>query len=345
MNLKLVALVLVIGLLTVGGVCFLLGAGSNEKPSGFTVGSAGGTLNYLDKVVLVVETGTFNEETEISITESTSSSQDSSVDMLSEYEFGPSGLIFDPPAELIIHYDPQDLPATTSENSLGIYVLQAEKWTLINGSNVNLGENTVSAPITHFSKMGAGAPSSSSNSNPEPSSDDEEEVEDGIALAWFKANISFKTASTRDENPNHASQYDKTTYGVAAHVSWNPATYVMYYQVKFDFHGNPPEDYPWSEDYSERTKWAPGPYGYREGLVYSVGLDPYKPNYIGPFKMAEEFGGRHGFVLGGFYEEIYDTEVRDGLNVELFLPELEQFTYAYFDGWEIWVRPIVETHN
>jgi hypothetical protein len=85
MNIKLVALVLVIGLLTVGGVWFLLGTGSNEKPSGFTVGPSGGPLNYLDKVVLVIEAGTFNEETAISITESTSSSQDPNVKMLSEF--------------------------------------------------------------------------------------------------------------------------------------------------------------------------------------------------------------------------------------------------------------------
>jgi hypothetical protein len=255
MNFKLVALVLIIGLLTIGVVWFLLSSGFNEKPSGFTVDQSGGTLNYFDKFVLTVNAGTFNEKTTISITESTNSSQNSDIMMLSEFEFGPSGLIFDPPAELVIHYAQQDLPTTVSESSLGIYVLQAEKWTLLSGSKVNSGENTVTATITHFSKMGAGAPSPSGSSNPQPSPNEEEEVEDGIALAWFKADITFKTGSTRDANPNHASQYDNTEYGVAAHVSWVPATYVMYYQVKFDFNGNPPEDYPWSYDYTERTQW------------------------------------------------------------------------------------------
>jgi hypothetical protein len=345
MNIKFLLLILIIGVIVVGGIWFLLGSSSNNNSSQFIVGSAGNSISYSDKVILIVESGTFEDETKITINESHNSAQDSEVVMLSEYEFGPTGLVFDPPAELSIYYDPHDLPAASSESDIGLYVLESGKWKLINGSHVKIDENKVSASISHFSKMGAAVPSSGSGPSPEPTSEEDENDEDGIALAWFKADITFKSASTRDANPNHASQYDSTTYGYAAHVSWEPATYVMYYQVKFEFHGNPPEDYPWSYDYSERNDWDPKPYSYKEGLVYSLGYDYEKPNYIGQYNMAEVFGGRHGFPLGSFTEKIYDSEVNNGLSTELLLSELQEFSYAYFDGWEIWVRPIVETHS
>ena len=322
-------------------VWFLANSGGNQN-SKLSIDTSGGSINYLDKVILSVEAGTFDAETEITITDYNGSTQGSEVVLVSAYEFGPSGIVFDPPANLIIHYDPKDMPDNISESELGVYLLEGTKWVMLNGSSVNTAQNTVSASVSHFTKMGCGA-SSGGSVSPDDLLDGGEELEDGYATAWFKANILFRNVTTRtDSDSTKYSQYDYSTYIFGAHVSWEPATYVKYYQVKFDFNNNPPENYAWSYDYTEQGKYTHMPFSYKEGLVYHLGTDYDKPNYIGRFQLSEQLGGKHGFVLLGFEEEIYDSEVNAGLNVDLLLSEIQQFTYAYYDGWEIWVRAVIE---
>lgn len=71
-----------------------------------------------------------------------------------QYEAGPPGTTFDQPVTLTLAYNPDTLPTEAREGDLVIAQLDenTNSWVEIIGSNVNTVNNTVSVPVSHFSR-------------------------------------------------------------------------------------------------------------------------------------------------------------------------------------------------
>ena len=64
----------------------------------------------------------------------------------------PTGTTFATPAALTLSFDPTQLPAGVTPSALGIFTVDANgSWAAVPNSAVNLVDNTVTAPISHFS--------------------------------------------------------------------------------------------------------------------------------------------------------------------------------------------------
>ena len=82
------------------------------------------------------------------------------------YDFGPDGIIFDPPITLTWSYDPNDIPGGVAEEDLLLawYDEAGDKWVELDGV-VDTENNTITASIEHFTTfaimgMAASAPES-----------------------------------------------------------------------------------------------------------------------------------------------------------------------------------------
>jgi len=88
---------------------------------------------------------------------------------------GPDGIIFDQPITLTTTYDPDDLPPRASEGDLviGLWDKSLGQWVELEDCTVDSVNNTISAPISHFSRYTIIAPV------PPPPEPVEEEKEEG----------------------------------------------------------------------------------------------------------------------------------------------------------------------
>ncbi|MDD4876837.1 MAG: hypothetical protein PHQ86_06910, partial [Dehalococcoidales bacterium] len=70
------------------------------------------------------------------------------------FDAGPDGATFDQPITLTFSYDPGNIPAGVNENELAIALWDknTNKWIKLEGCIVNIGNHTISALITHFSR-------------------------------------------------------------------------------------------------------------------------------------------------------------------------------------------------
>ena len=66
-------------------------------------------------------------------------------------DLGPTGTTFASPVTLKLQYDANKLPAGVPETALAVYTWTPDGWAEVPGSMVDETENTVSAPISHFS--------------------------------------------------------------------------------------------------------------------------------------------------------------------------------------------------
>jgi len=75
-------------------------------------------------------------------------------------DLGPNGATFDPPITLTSTYDPNEIPRRASERDLVIAVWDkdAGEWVTLEGCTVDTVNNTISAPVSHFSRYSVIAP-------------------------------------------------------------------------------------------------------------------------------------------------------------------------------------------
>ncbi len=66
------------------------------------------------------------------------------------YDIGPNASIFDPPIYLTLVYDDTNVPLGVAEENLVIGTWQDNEWVILDGCVVDPVENTVTAPINHF---------------------------------------------------------------------------------------------------------------------------------------------------------------------------------------------------
>jgi hypothetical protein len=67
------------------------------------------------------------------------------------YDLGPSGATFDPPISLTFNYDESQIPAGAAEENLVIATWEDGEWVELEGSTVDPDNNTITAPVSHFS--------------------------------------------------------------------------------------------------------------------------------------------------------------------------------------------------
>ena len=75
-------------------------------------------------------------------------------------DLGPDGATFDPPITLTSTYDPNEIPGRASERDLVIAVWDKDtgEWVTLEGCTVDTVNNTISAPVSHFSRYTIIAP-------------------------------------------------------------------------------------------------------------------------------------------------------------------------------------------
>jgi hypothetical protein len=372
MNTKVVAVALVVVVVLSAVVLVALSGNQNpdQKTDGtVSVGVNGGIFSVLGNTVdLIVFEGSVAEQVDISVEEVTNPADDSSVHVVSCYDFGPDGLTFVTPIQIKLYYDVADLPEDVNENSLKIFVLNGNHWEVVDNSIVDQATHSVSATVSHFSMFACAASASSSSSPPATTAPDDElddSVPDGYsAQYWFKADIyhySFK--SPRILERDHEDTY---TCGVSAY--WKPVSYVQFYQVKVVYNGNEPEPFGWGSDFREQDEdWVhPSLLSFREGKIFYLNSDPTYDGYIGMIgtgaaiagyrdpdtgEMTEtEYGrlwpeGYDAFSFLTVQTRIDDYEELSDVQIGVIVDQMQTFLADYSDGWEIWVRGVTQTEG
>jgi hypothetical protein len=326
------------------------------------VGSKGGHFSVLQGYVEVnVSSGSVSTQTDITVQSIQNPVQDTSLNILSCYEFGPDGQTFNKPIEVIIHYDIDDLPNGMKEADLRVYFLNDDIWEPIEGSFANQSLHYAVAQVSHFSKMGCGGSAASSGSVGDDSSSGDNGGE-GSSQIWFKADLYFydhKTLRLHDK-------VDRDTYSAGVSAYWKPVSYAQYYQIKFVFNGNPPKEYSWGCEYRDQSeRYCPkSPYPRKEGYVYQLGGDPNLEGFITLYDSTEvataskynqetgkmeyfEYGrlrpsGTHGFSFFGVYDTVEDVEKLSDLEKDSLVANMQAYVHNSVSGWEIWVRGITE---
>jgi hypothetical protein len=198
--------------------------------------------------------------------------------------------------------------------------------------------------------------------------DDDEKTgddENTSAVYWFKANLNFY--DFKDLRLTDTDHDDRYTVGVSAY--WDPVPYVQYYQIRFEFHGNTPEDYASSCDFRDQGTSGCDPHyvSISENYIYQLGGDPENEGYMRPFdgpnvamihKKNHSTGemddivigqlypdGKHGFGFWVVGDTIDDWEDLSDTAIESIVNEMQTFVKDYVDGWEIWVRGVTETES
>lgn len=116
-----------------------------------TMATKGGTLLTADgKVALKFPEGALAVETDITVT--TVQEPMIGVGAWAEaVDLGPDGSTFAQPVTLTLGFDARKLPAGVAPSALAVVTWTGTGWRVVEGSSVNETDNTVSAPISHFS--------------------------------------------------------------------------------------------------------------------------------------------------------------------------------------------------
>jgi hypothetical protein len=328
-----------------------------------SVGTAGGQFSFSKGNVEVnLSSGSVSTQTSITVKPVQNPVQDPSLNLLSCYEFGPDGQVFNRPVDIIIHYNQNTLPQGLQESDLKIYELNGNTWKPIKDSFANLTMHYAVAKVSHFCKMGCAGVAAPPGEETNKDSTSEDQGEDGSAQYWFKADLNFYNTKTL----RLADRDDDDMYGVGVCAYWKPVSYVQYYEVKFIFNGNTPENYAWHCDYRDQGKdiCDKNPSPYKEGYIFRLGGDPNLQGFIGLYdtkgvatasKYDPETGkteyfeygrlrpeGTHGFNIVGFYDTVEDIEKLSDLEKGSLVSRMQTFLLEYVNGWEVWVRGVTE---
>ncbi len=333
----------------------------------FSVDSTGGQFSVLqDTVEVNVYEGSVSTQQHITVEYIENTVDDASKYVVSCYEFGPDGFTFEKPIEITLYYDTGDFPAGVAESDLSMYVYNGNIWEFIEGSYVNQQTHAVIGQVSHFSQIACCGPAPTTeeieDDDTSSSSDSEDEDDNTSALYWFKADACFyNTKTPRIREGEHIDTY---LVGVSAY--WDPVPYVQYYQIKYEFHGNPPADYASQCDFRDQgsSGCTQSHVGIYENTIYQLGGDPNNEGFIRPYdgpnraivyvkndttgeKDEIVYGqlypdGKHGFVYRVVQDHVDDWEGLSEIEIANLVNDMQEFLSDYVDGWEIWVRGVTE---
>ena len=129
------------------------GGGSGDSSSSEFIGTSGGTVVSSDgNVTLNVPEGALNDNTTITIQESTVAGDVGAIGQ--SYDFNPDGTQFNIPAHVKITYDPSSLPTGINEADLAIAYFTVNGWEIVDSSVVNQADHSIEADLPHFSTVG-----------------------------------------------------------------------------------------------------------------------------------------------------------------------------------------------
>ena len=128
-----------------------------EEGAVYVIGSEGGTFSSTDGLVtLEIPGGAIDEEIGITVEPATDPSMNEKMLPDRIFDFGPSGTQFSDPVVVTIKYDPATLPSGIDEQLLSIRKYLNGDWVNIEGSTVDIINNTVQASLNSFSIYGVG---------------------------------------------------------------------------------------------------------------------------------------------------------------------------------------------
>jgi hypothetical protein len=157
--------VLSIGVLVIGAIGYILffrqadghevvfaatEVGAPEGPAATkNIGPSGGTLESPDgRLTLTVPQNALTETVPFSIQPVTDKFE---AGLGSSYRLEPSGMTFDTPLDISVHYDDHDLESTIPEALSLAYQDKDGAWHAQNGIDLNKGTKTITFSATHFS--------------------------------------------------------------------------------------------------------------------------------------------------------------------------------------------------
>jgi len=120
-----------------------------------TTGAATSTTTLtVDGVTLTIPEGTIVKDAEgnplsTSITMLYTPATAERIGAIAAYDFGPSGTTFSPPIDLVVAYDPADIPAGYSESDLVIKMYDGTAWIDL-PTTVDTVAHTATAKVSHF---------------------------------------------------------------------------------------------------------------------------------------------------------------------------------------------------
>ena len=334
------------------------------------INQSGGEFSLINNSIsLDIPQGAVDQEITLSIESIEDPLKNGDLIMISCFECGPNGTTFLAPIELIISYIPDELPRGFDENDLKLYLFNDTNWVPIENSFVNSERDWVVSEINHFSKMGCAFSTPSSDSSTDIKDGEEEALENGSALIWFKPNVDVIQSNHRRPGcgPYYEGEDDMTEYEVFAVIWWDPVSYVHYYEMKFEFNGNPPKPYcpsceyrDWGKSWCELAEpWFP-----KEGFIYNLGGDP-EDGYAGSFDDSGKIGceyldgngtseeiwgrmwpeGKHGYLFFAIHDTVLDLEELSTYEKSTLQSEMLGFVQSYIDKWDIWIRAVTETEE
>lgn len=113
------------------------------------VDEQGGTVTTSDgNVTLEIPAGALQAETDVSIFPQAVRPAADGLVPGTCYEFGPAGTQFSQPAQVVMSYSEASLPAGCQEDTLVLNKAVGNTWEPVPGSQVNVAENRVSAPLS-----------------------------------------------------------------------------------------------------------------------------------------------------------------------------------------------------
>jgi hypothetical protein len=347
-NMKKNVAVLMLAAIIIGAIIVYVVLNSPLGPTGdtsvFSVDSAGRDMTTFDgKVTFEVPAGALTTKTDISIIPAQNIAV-TGYTVISAYQFHPEGTSFLKPTTLKITYDSSTLPSGVRENDLRLYTQQSSGVSELQNTAVYLINHTVFGQVSHFSLIFMGVSQSSSSANPTlaPSPTQNPESNESI-LYEFEVKPQFHsevyTSPPVGEYPEVI-----TNYYYSAYVSWNPNPYVRYYEVEFNFHGNPP---PSVKPGDFRGTETPIPYPYLEGKIYTIGgalMTEVTPNYIGSASVVLPYSnvtaGKDGVCLITAQTVVSSTEKLGNIELSNIQTNMETFAQNLVRNWVVTIRPV-----
>ncbi|HEY0528343.1 MAG TPA: Ig-like domain-containing protein, partial [Gemmatimonadaceae bacterium] len=119
---------------------------------GGIVSSTGATLSLASGTVEIeVPPSAVGADTKIWVSPSTDFAADKRVVKGTAFDFGPPGIVFAKPLGVRIKFDPASLPAGTEKSALRLHLSTSTGWQAVEGSAIDMTNNVVTAPVSHFS--------------------------------------------------------------------------------------------------------------------------------------------------------------------------------------------------
>ncbi len=165
---------------------------------------------------------------------------------------------------------------------------------------------------------------------------------DSSAIYQFEPTIQFTEEEQRIN-------FDSTTrFLYYAYVSWDLSPWVRYYEIKFHFNGNEPEEFNgWGCTWRERGSayCGVGPILLEDEITYYLAPSEMRgdfKDYLGLYDFNQKVigEGKHGISFLNIHDDIDDDEELSLDSQNQIKNEIREFVQNYVKDWTATVRPV-----